>query len=277
MDSNNKLSKILTYTILTVGTLFILVPMYVTIVTSFKTPQECSKSFFTLPRSFYLGNFKEVIGRAHYWTYVKNSVVITVISVAVIIFFAPLVSYAISRNFEKRYYKFLYFYIISGIFVPFQVIMLPIVKQMTKFKMMNQFGMIVLYITLGLIQSIFLCVGYLKSIPKELEEAASIDGCSPWKTFTKVIYPLMSPMVATILILNALWIWNDFLLPLTILNKTPNMWTLPLFQYNFKSQYSFDYNLAFASFTLSMLPIIVIYVFTQKYIISGLTAGSVKD
>lgn len=274
---NRKVGKTLTYIFLTLGAILVLFPLYITIITAMKMPQETAKSFFSLPSSFNLGNFKAVLLKSNYWRYVFNSTIITVVSVGVLIILAPLTAYAISRNMNRRYYKFLYIYIISGIFVPFQVVMLPIVKLMSKLNMMNRGGMIILYISLGLIQSVFLCVGYIKSIPYDLEEAAYIDGCSTWQAFIKIIYPLMLPMIVTILILNALWIWNDFLLPLTILNKSPNTWTLQLFQFNFKSQYSFDYNLAFASYTLSMLPIIFVYIFSQKYIISGLTAGSVKN
>jgi raffinose/stachyose/melibiose transport system permease protein len=155
--------------------------------------------------------------------------------------------------------------------------MLPLVKTMAALHLMNQGGLVILYITLALCQGVFLCVGYLKSIPFDLEEMAFIDGCSVWVAFLRIIYPLMFPILVTVMIMNALWIWNDFLLPLVILNKTQAYWTLPLFQFNFKGQYSFDYNLAFASFFLSMLPIVILYAIFQKYIIGGLTEGSVKS
>jgi raffinose/stachyose/melibiose transport system permease protein len=142
---------------------------------------------------------------------------------------------------------------------------------------MNQFGMILLYSTFSLGQGVFLFVGYYKSIPVELEEAASIDGTGILGTFFKIVYPLTKPMTITVIILNTLWIWNDFLLPLLVLNKSATMWTLPIYQYNFKSAYTFDFNLAFASFLFSIIPMIILYAFLQKYIIEGLTAGAIKS
>lgn len=141
---------------------------------------------------------------------------------------------------------------------------------------MNQGGLILIYVAFALGQGVFLFTGYYSSIPVELEEAAEIDGCTTTQTFFRIVFPLAKPMTVTVIILNVLWIWNDFLLPLLILNKSAAMWTLPLYQYNFKSAYTFDYNLAFASFLFSIIPMIIMYILLQKNIIEGLTAGAVK-
>lgn len=142
---------------------------------------------------------------------------------------------------------------------------------------MHQGGLIVLYITYSLTQGVFLYQGYLRTvIPGEVEEAARIDGSGILTTYTRIIFPMMKPMTGTIIILNSLWIWNDFLMPLLVLNRSNAYWTLPLFQYNFKSQYAFEFNLAFATFVLSIAPIIVIYACFQKHIIAGLTSGAIK-
>lgn len=206
-----------------------------------------------------------------------NSVLITGVSLLLISIFLPMASYAIARNLNKKYYKFLFGYFSIGMFIPFQVIMIPLTKLMSRLHMMNQGGLILLYLTFSFIQGVFLFVGYIKTLPYDLEEAAYIDGCTVRQAYMKVILPLLRPMSATVFIINALWIWNDFMLPLLILNRSPKFWTLQLFQYNFKSQYTFDYNLAFASFLMCMLPIIVVYIFMQKHIISGLTSGAVKS
>ena len=121
-----------------------------------------------------------------------------------------------------------------------------------------------------------LCVADLDTVPRDLEESAFIDGAGVVQTYIRIVFPLVKPMTATNMILNGLYVWNDFMLPLLLLNKSKDSWTLQLFQYNFKTTYSFDYNLAFASFLLSMLPVMVVYVFAQKYIIQGLTTGAVK-
>ena len=116
----------------------------------------------------------------------------------------------------------------------------------------------------------------MRNVPRDLDEAAAIDGCSTFGAYWRVVLPLIKPMTMTVLILNALWIWNDFQMPLIILNKDPSTWTLPLFQYNFKSQYTFDYNMAFASYLVAMVPVMIAYACAQKYIVAGLTQGAVK-
>ncbi|WP_141500827.1 carbohydrate ABC transporter permease [Paenibacillus luteus] len=273
---SNKLVQIGSYTFLFIGMLFVLAPLYLTLTIAMKTPQETAESFFALPTRLYFGNFIEVINKANFYTFVTNSVYVTAISILLMLLLIPMVSYAISRNLNKRYYKLLYLLVLSGIFVPFQAIMLPIYRHMSNLKMLNQTGLIIMYVTLSFAQGIFLCVGFLKNVPLELDEASNIDGSGVWRTFISIIYPLMMPIIATVLILNSLWIWNDFQLPLIILNRHPDFWTLPLFIYNFKSEYASNYNLAFAGFFISMLPIIILYGFTQKHIIGGLTEGAIK-
>jgi ABC-type sugar transport system, permease component len=270
--------KIIVYTILVALTLLIIFPIYVTFVTAFKTPEESTSNFFSLPVHFYLGNFKEVMSDPNFTHYIGNSLLITVVSILIISIMIPLVSYAIARNMKyHKYYAVLYILFVLSVFAPFQIIMIPLTQICTKLHIMNQFGMILLYSTFALGQGVFLFVGYYKSIPIELEEAASIDGTGILGTFFKIVYPLTKPMTITIIILNTLWIWNDFLLPLLILNKSATMWTLPIYQYNFKSAYTFDFNLAFASFLFSIIPMIILYAFLQKYIIEGLTAGAIKS
>lgn len=273
-----KINIVLKYIILIIGVVIILFPMYLTIVTAFKTTAESSKDFFGFPKRFYIGNFKEVISKSNYLTYVFNSSIITGVSGVLMAILFPMISYSIARNMKnKKYYKFLYYFILMGIFIPFQVKMVPIVKLMSSINMMSKTGLIILYLSGGVCEGVFLLVAYIKSIPYTLEEAAYIDGASVFQTFFHVTYPLIKPMTATVLVTKCLWIWNDFLLPLLILNRSKSNWTLPLFQYNFKTQYSFNYNLAFASFALSMLPIILLYVFIQNHVISGLTNGALKD
>ena len=268
---------VLAYITAVITVLLIVFPLYLTVVIAFKSPEESALNFFSPPASLYLDNFKKVVSDAHFPQYIQNSLFITVLAVGIIAVFIPMVAYSISRNGTSRYYKFLYLYIVSGIFVPFQVLMVPLTHFASKAHMMNRQGLVLIYITYALCQGVFLFVAYFRAVPLEIEEAAEIDGCGIVRTFFQIIYPLVKPMTATIIILNTLWIWNDFLLPLLILNKQALYWTLPLFQYNFKSQFTFDYNLAFASFLFSMVPMLIFYGCLQKYIIEGLTAGSVKS
>lgn len=252
-SKSSRILKILSYVLLITGMIVILYPFYLTIITALKTPQESSQSFFSFPQSFYLGNFVNVLQKANYFVFFRNSAVVTLVSVFLIMVLIPMCSYAIARNMEKRYYKTMYFYLLAGIFVPFQVIMVPLVKYLAKLKLCNIPGLIIMCVTLASSQGVFLLVNYIRSVPRDLEEAAYIDGCGTVKAYVKIVLPMIKPILATIFVLNALWVWNDFQMPLLILNQSQDMWTLPLFQYNFKSQYSFDYNLAFASYLIAMI------------------------
>ena len=277
MNGNKKLGNFLAYAFLTVGVFIILFPMYITIVTSMKTPDEMSSNFFGLPSSFYLQNFADVIGKAHFGSFVFNSLFTTVFSLIGIAIFVPLVSYAIARNYKKRYYRSIYILFVAGAFVPFTVVMVPQIKLMSWFNAMNMHGLVLLYWVFALSEGCLLTVSYVNSIPTELDEAAFIDGASVLRTFFVIIYPMMKPIVSAVLIMDSLWIWNDFQLPLLMLNASEDMWTLPLFEYNFKNKYSTNYTMAFAAFLLSSLPILAFYLIAQKQIIDGLTNGAIKS
>ena len=262
--------------ILAAGLILILLPLWLVLINSFKTLEEAGKNFFALPSRLNFANYQELFSNSNYWVFLKNSFVITVFSLALILIFIPSVSYAIARNYEKRYYKFVYFYLLMGLFIPSQVILLPVTKMMSKLKMMNHQGLILLYAAFSLTQGVFLFVNYIRGLPYEIEESAQIDGCSVFQIYVKIVLPLAKPMLSTIAIMDTLWIWNDFMLPLLILNRSRDIWTLPLFQYNFKTEYSFNYPMAFTAYLLAMLPMLIIYCLGQKYIVKGLTAGSVK-
>lgn len=270
-------SSFFKYLFLILGCLVIAAPLYVTIITAFKTREESTVNFFSFPSQFYLGNFRKIIEKQNYFRYLGNTVIITVCSLILMALVIPSLSYALSRNMRRsKFYRFSYIYLVIGLFVPFQVVMIPLVKIASSFHMSNIWGLIVLNLVFALRDGVFLFVAYMDSVPRELEESAFIDGAGVVQTYIQIVFPLVKPMTATIMILNGLSVWNDFMLPLLLLNKSKDSWTLQLFQYNFKTTYSFDYNLAFASFLLSMLPVMVVYVFAQKYIIQGLTTGAVK-
>lgn len=257
------------------GSLFILFPLYMTVSIALKNPEEMARSIFALPTGLHFENFKHAIEATNFFGALRNSFVITVCAVGFILLTNSMVAYAIARNMNKKFFKGLYFYFISAMFIPFQIIMLPVVKVTTDLNMNNIVGLIVLYIVYGLAFNTFVYVGYIRSIPYELEEAATVDGASTWGTYWKIIFPLLAPINATIGILSCLSTWNDFMLPLILLGN-PDSYTLPLVQYVFQGQFSTDFNLAFASYLLALLPMVVVYLFAQKWIINGITQGAVK-
>ncbi|WP_053218425.1 carbohydrate ABC transporter permease [Virgibacillus senegalensis] len=261
--------------LLILGSLIILLPIYLTVTVALKSPEEMSRPLLSLPQDWRFDNFIEAIELTNFFNALSNSLIVTVSVVILTLMTNSLVAYAIARNMHKRFYKFLFYYFVSAMFVPFPIIMLPIVRQTAVWNMDNLLGLIFLYVVYQLSFNVFIYVGYIKSIPKELEEAAIVDGAGPWKVFWKVIFPLLSPMNATVAILTCLYAWNDFMLPLVIISDQEQA-TLPLVQYIFQSEFSTNYNLAFASYLLALVPMIIVYLFAQKWIISGVVRGAIK-
>ena len=261
--------------VLVIGSAAILFPIYLTVVNALKTPQEIAQSVLSLPGSLTLENFRKAIELTNFYRSFMNSLLITVFTVIFTLLTNSLVSFAITRNMHRPFYKGMYYYFVSALFIPFPVIMLPLVKQTAALKLDNQFGLVFLYIVYGLAFNIFVYVGYIKSISTTMDEAAYIDGANTWQVFWHVIFPLIMPINATVGILTTLWVWNDFMLPLVILNAREDM-TLPVAQFVFQSQFSTDFNLAFASYLMAMAPLILVYLLAQKWIIGNVMRGAIK-
>ena len=277
MKKEGGLNQFWKYVLLIVGGILILVPLLVTVFSSFKITKDIMNHFFGLPNPFTLSNYERLVLDGiggYFW----NSAVITVLSLIVVAFFIPAAAYSIARNMsKKKAFAIMYSLLILGIFVPFQVIMIPITVMMSKLGLANMWGLVILYLTYAIPQTLFLYVGYIKiSVPDSLDEAAEIDGADRFTTYRRIIFPMLKPMHATTLIINALWFWNDFMLPLLILNKDSKMWTLPLFQYNYQGQYFNDYGPSFASYIVGIATITIVYLIFQKHIISGMSNGAVK-
>lgn len=261
--------------LLVVLSLTIAVPLYLTVVTALKTPDQLGGTGFALPTSVRWANFADAWRLTDFPRAALNSAFITVGAVVLTLLTNSMVAYAIARNMHRRLFRGLFFYFISALFVPFPILMLPVAKQTALLGLDNQIGLILLYVVYGLSFNIFIFVAYINSIPKELEEAAIVDGASTWTVFWRIIFPLLAPMNATVGILTCLWAWNDFLLPLIIVSD-PRGATLPLVQYVFQSQFSTNYTVAFASYLMAMAPLLVVYVFAQRWVISGVTRGAIK-
>ena len=272
-----KKGKFFLYLILTLGALLILFPMYITITTTFKTPAESAVSFFTLPKSLYLGNYATVLQDEKLYYAYGNTILITVVSLLGEMLILPPMGFALSRGMKQnRFFKGLYFFFLLGIVLPWQVRMMPVVKLMGWLGLLSPLGITLLYIAHATCESMFLYVGYLATVSDSIEEAAYIDGASTFQIYTRVILPLMTPILSTVLIREGLAIWNDFQMPLITLNRSSKLWTLTIYLNNFQSELSVDYNLSFACLMLTCLPIVIFYIIMQKQIMGGLTSGAVK-
>ena len=265
--------------LLILGLITVVFPLYMTIVIAFKQPTEMTNSvagILSLPQKFSLANFREAMEVTDFWHSLGNSVMITVITVVLAIVIHSLLGYAIARNKRSKFYKFIYLYVVSGMFVPFAILIMPLVKQTAEMGLDNRAGVIILYTVFYMPMNVLLYSGYLTNIPMALEEAACVDGASTWKTYWKIIFPIMKPMHATVAVLTALGTWNDVMTPLVIMSGSTGGTTLPLAQLNFQTQFGTNYNLAFASYLLALLPILLFYLICQKHILNGVVNGAVK-
>jgi raffinose/stachyose/melibiose transport system permease protein len=242
---------------------------------SLKENKAITSNPLSLPHSFDLTNYKYAFDKMGYLGAFSNSLIITAISVMLISLFAAMTAHYFVRNHTKlNQYTFLL--MVAAMIIPFQAIMIPLVKIYGSLGMLNsKWSLIYMYIGFGSPLAVFIYHGFIKGIPSELEEAAMIDGCTRTQTFFRIVLPVLMPTTATISILNVLWIWNDFLLPSLIL-VNPEERTLPLSTFNFYGTYTVNYGPLMASLVLTILPIIVVYLFVQKYIIQGVMQGSIK-
>ena len=265
--------------LLLLGLITVAFPLYMTIVIALKKPSEMTNSIsgiLSLPSHLSFDNFAEAMRVTDFWHSLGNSVFITLVTVVLSILIHSLLGYAIGRNKKSKFYKFVYFYVVSGMFVPFAILMMPVVKQTAQMGLANRAGVIILYLVFYMPMNVLLYSGYLTNIPMALEEAACVDGASTWTTYWKIIFPIMKPMHATVAVLTALGTWNDVMTPLVIMSGSGSGNTLPLAQLNFQTQFGTNYNLAFASYLLALLPILIFYLICQKHILNGVVNGAVK-
>lgn len=254
--------------------LLFLSPFYIIVVNSFKTKSELFSSTLSLPKSLMLDNFKDAYKELDFFTSLSHSLFITIVSVVLIIIFASMAAWMLERT-KSKLSNFILMLFIASMIIPFQAVMLPLIRFMGKLHLLNIGGIIFMYLGFGASLSIFLYHGFLKSIPKELDEAAMLDGCSKFQTFWYIIFPLLKPMSATVAILNTVWIWNDYLLPSLVINN-PNTLTIPLKTFFFFGEYTKQWNLALAGLILDIIPVVIFYFIAQKHILKSVTAGSIK-
>jgi len=252
-------------------------PFIMVVLNSVKVRRDVANDPLALPDSPQWDNFTRAIDKMEFWQALTNSFIVTVLSVSAIIVTSSLLAYYLSRS-KTKFSKITFLVLVASMVVPFQALMIPFVGWMGPNGLgvpFNKFGMAFFYVGFGVALSTFLYHGFISNIPISLDEAAAIDGASALGTFRKVIFPLLGPVTATVAIINALWIWNDFLLPNIVLSENDQK-TIPLRTYVFYGKYTSDYGLAMAGLLLSIIPIVIFYFFMQRRIIAGISAGAVK-
>jgi raffinose/stachyose/melibiose transport system permease protein len=266
--------------------IFMFSPFYIVFVNAFKNRFQVLTDVIGLPEQWgqISANLKAVITSPNlkFWSSATSSVIITVTSLLLIALFSSMAGWALVRS-KSRTSQWLFMMYVAAMVVPFQVVMLPLVAWMrvigdvTGLRLLHNYGgMIFAYIGFGSSLSVFLYHGFIKSIPLELEQAAAIDGCSRWQVFFRIIWPMLRPITVTVLVLNGIWIWNDYLLPLLVLGTGNPIQTIPIAIASFVGSFVKQWELIMLALMLAIIPVVVFYLFAQKYIIKGMMEGSMK-
>jgi raffinose/stachyose/melibiose transport system permease protein len=249
-------------------------PFLLVLLNSVKDKRSIRNDPMGLPTEWLWENYAKAIDRMDYWLALFNSILITVTSVTAIIIASSMLAYYLART-KTRFSAVTFLILVASMIVPFQALMLPFVGLFGDMvSVAAQPSLVFFYVGFGVAMSTFLYHGFISNIPFELDEAAAIDGASPMTIFRRIIFPMLSPVTATVAIINALWIWNDYLLPRLVLVAEER--TLPLRTYVFFGTYTSDYGLAMAGLVISIIPIVVFYFVMQRQIIAGVSAGAVK-
>lgn len=263
-------------TILVLCAVTVLLPLYVTISMAFKSQaQAVDGNAFSLPAPISFDGFVQAWTLTNFPVGAAMSMLVTAGTVVATIVLAAFASYAIVRNWERRLFRYSFFYLLGAMFIPFPVVALPQIQLTGRLGLDNPMGVILLATMFQLSFSVLLFTAFLRSIPLELEESARMDGATTWQTFWKLIFPLLAPMSATVGIFAFLYAWNDFMMPSLIISD-PALQTLPVRQNLFQTQFSNNYHVSFASYLMAMAPAIVAYLFTQRWVMEGVTQGAVK-
>lgn len=253
--------------------LIVIIPLVVLFLNSFKTAGEANRMTLSLPTQWMFENYTLVIEQGKLGSSFLNGLLYATGSVIIVVGVVSAAAFVISRN-QKGMNRFLYYFIISGIAMPINNVAL--MKVMQAFHLMNtRIGIILLYAAINIPLSLFLAYGFIGTIPREIDEAAVIDGCKSHQLFIQVIAPLLKPIVSTLFVLDFMAVWNDFTMPLYYLNNS-RKWPMTLAVYNFFGAFENSWNLVAADIILTLAPVLLVFIIGQKYIVGGVSAGAVK-
>lgn len=255
--------------------LIFIYPVLFALMSAFKSNGDILKSPIAPPTSFYVQNFKDLFAQSDFAAAILHSVVLTVVSEVLIVCIVPMAAYGIERR-KGKMTGFIYSFFLAGMMIPFHLYMFPLFKQMKTFHLFGTMaGPVVCYIAGSIAFGTLLYSSFLKGIPLEIEEAAQIDGCSPFQTFWQVTFPLLGPCTGSMVILNGLGIWNDYLMPYLVLPSSRAK-TITVEIASFVGQYTARWDIVFAGTIISIVPALIIFCAFQKYFVKGITAGAAK-
>ena len=275
-----KASNAAMWIVLLIVFLAFIAPFVLVVINVFKTKADITSNPLALigEHGFTLANFPEAMKKMNFWTVFGNSLTITVCATVLTILIASMTAYVYVRHSNWKFCTMMFSLMIASMVIPFQVLMVPLVSVYGGILgvLNHRLTLILMHVGFSVSMAMFMFHGSIRTnIPLELEEAATIDGCTKWQTYWKIVFPLLKPTVATVAIINAMAYWNDYLLPSLVLTKK-ELYTIPIATQAFYGTYSTDIGLVMAALLLAMLPILILYVFLQRYIVEGVTAGAVK-
>ncbi|WP_227935598.1 carbohydrate ABC transporter permease [Alkalihalobacillus deserti] len=255
--------------------LIFLVPFYFVIANSLKGFSEILLDAAALPTEWLFSNYVKVWQILDFPRAFWNSLVITVLSNIGLVIISSMAAWKMVRT-PGKFSKMLFVFFVAAMVIPFQTVMIPLVKLGGMLGIMNSIpGIIIMYFGFGVPLSLFLYHGFVKTVPVEVEESARIDGCTQFGVFWRIVFPLLKPITVTVVILNTLWIWNDYLLPLLVLQDA-SLRTIPLATSSFFAQYTKQWDMGLAALVLGIIPVVIFFLFLQKHIIKGIASGSIK-
>ncbi|MGV7119029.1 carbohydrate ABC transporter permease [Paenibacillus kyungheensis] len=250
-------------------------PVFFNLMSAFKSNSEILRNALSFPTSLYLDNFKYLLTETEFPRAILNSFILTGVSILLQILIIPMAGYAIERH-NARWTNAIFIYFLAGMMIPFQAYMIPLFKEL---KMLGLYGTLtgpILIYTAGAVGfGCLLYTSFVKGIPREIEEAANIDGCSRYGIFWRIVFPLLGPVTASMVVLNGLGIWNDFLLPMLVLpSGDPKTMVVEIYRYI--GEFSSRWDMIFAGTALSVIPVLIIFVTMQKYFVKGISSGATK-
>lgn len=277
---SRKVGHVVLYVVLAILLLAFISPFILVLINSFKDMSDITANPLSLTgeHGFTLENFTGAMEAMNFWTVFGNSLIITISATVLTIVVSAMAAYVIARNPNWPACALLLMLMVASMVIPFQVLMVPIVSVYGGiFNILaNRLTLILMHVGFSVSMATFMFQGAIfTSVPAEIEEAAEIDGCSKWRTFWSIVFPLLKPMIATVTVIDAMAFWNDYLLPSLVLTDK-NLYTIPIATQVFYGTYSTDIGLVMAALLLAMLPILLLYLFLQRYIIAGVAAGAVK-
>lgn len=250
-------------------------PIFFNIMSAFKSNGEIMRDALSFPTTFYLDSFKYLLTETDYPKAIQNSLILTVVSIVLQVLFIPMAGYAIQRR-NARWTRFVFLYFLAGMMIPFQAYMIPLFKELKVLGLYGSLaGPIMIYVAGSVGFGSLLYSSFVKGIPTEIEEAAEIDGCSRVRIFWNIVFPLLGPVTASMVVLNGLGIWNDFLMPMLVLpSGQPKTMVVEIYRYI--GEFSSRWDMIFAGTTMSVVPILIVFVLLQKYFVKGIAAGATK-